>query len=63
MGGVHESVVVGRIRKNSRKPSWLITDMIVSYALSVVKELIPFTYRKVEISSECKVWKDAWKKR
>ena len=32
--------------------------MIVVYALPVVEEVIPSTYRKAEISSEFKMWKD-----
>jgi len=35
--------------------------MIVAYALSVVDKAIPSTYRKAEISSESKMWKDAMK--
>ena len=58
MGDIHESIAVGRPRRNSRKPSWLTTDMIVAYALLVVKEAIPSTYREAEISSESKMWKD-----
>ena len=58
MGDVQKSFTVGRTRRNSRKPSWLTTDMIVSYALPVVEEAIPSTYRKAEISSESKTWKD-----
>jgi len=30
MGDAHESITVGRTRRNSRKPSWLITYMIVA---------------------------------
>jgi len=33
--------------------------MIVAYALHVVEEAIPSTYRKAEISLESKMWKDA----
>ena len=33
--------------------------MIVAYAFSVIEEAISFTYRKAEISSESKMWKDA----
>ena len=33
--------------------------MIVAYALSVVEETIPSTYRKAEICSKSKMWKDA----
>ena len=32
--------------------------MIVAYALLVVEEAIPYTYRKAEISSEFQIWKD-----
>ena len=46
MSDVHKSVAVERTRKNSRKPSWLTTDMIVAYALPVVEEAIPSTYRE-----------------
>ena len=59
MGDVYESIAVEKIRRNPRKPSWLTTDMIVAYALPVVEEAIPSTYREVEISSESKMWKDA----
>jgi len=61
MCDVHESVTVGRSRRNSLKPSWLTTDMIVAYALPVIKEMISSTYREAEISSESKMWKDAVK--
>jgi len=55
MGDVHESIAVGRTRRNLRKPSWLITDMIVAYTLPVIEEAIPSTYREAEISSEFKM--------
>ena len=61
MGDVYESVTVGRLRRNSHKLSWLTTDMIVAYALPVVKEAIPSTYREAKISSESTMWKDAMK--
>jgi len=32
--------------------------MVVAYALWVVEEAIPSTYREAEISSESKMWKD-----
>ena len=32
--------------------------MILAYALPVVEEVIPFTYREAEISLEYKTWKD-----
>jgi len=55
MGDVHESVAVGRPRRNSRKPNWLTTYMIVAFALSVIEEAISSTYREAEISSESKM--------
>jgi len=59
IGDVHESIAVERTRRNLRKPSWLSTYIIVAlYALPVVEEVIPSTYRKTEISSEFKMWKD-----
>ena len=51
MGDVPESSAVRRPRRNTRKPGWLTTNMIVAYALSVVEEAIPSTYREAEISS------------
>jgi len=33
--------------------------MIVAYTLSIVEEAISSTYKKVEIRSEFKMWKDA----
>jgi len=33
--------------------------MIVAYTLSVVEETISSTYKKAEINSEFKMWKDA----
>ena len=32
--------------------------MIVAYALPVIEEAIPSTYREAKISSELKIWKD-----
>ena len=58
MSNVQESIAVERIRRNSRKPSWLTTNMILAYALPVVEEVIPSTYREAEISLEYKTWKD-----
>ena len=52
MGDVQVSIIVGRARRNSRKPSWLTTYMIVTYTLPVAEKAIPSTYREVEISSE-----------
>ena len=62
MGDIHESIAVGRTKRNSRKPSWLTRYMIVAYALPVVEEAIPSIYRKAEINSESKIWKDAMMK-
>jgi len=59
MGNVQKFIAVERTRKNPRKPSWLTTNMIVVYALSVVEEAITSTYKEAEISSEFKMWKDA----
>ena len=63
MGEVPDSTAVERPRRTTRKPGWLTTDMVVAYALSVVKEAIPSTFREAEISSESKMWKEPWKKR
>ena len=59
MGDAHESIAVGRTRRNSRKPSWLITYMIVAKALPAIEEAIPSTYREAKICLEFKMWKDA----
>jgi len=55
MGDVLESIAVERTRRNSRKPSWLTIDMIMAYALPVVEEAIPSTYRETKICSESKM--------
>ena len=55
MGDAQDSIAVERTRRNSRKPSWLTTNMNVIYALSVIKEVIPSTNRKAEISLESKM--------
>ena len=55
MGNVQESIAVGRTWRNPRKPSWLTTNMIVAYTFPIVKEAIPPTYMKAEISSEFKM--------
>ena len=57
MGDFQNSIAVGRTRRNPRKLSWLITNMIAAYA-PVVEETIMPTYRKAEISSKSKMWKD-----
>ena len=33
--------------------------MIVAYALSVIEDAIPTTYKEAEISSESEMWKEA----
>ena len=48
MGNVQESITVGRTQRNPRKPSWLTTNIIVAYALPVVEEAIPSTYRELK---------------
>ena len=58
MSDVQEFIAVERTQINSRKPGWLISNMIVAYALPIIEEAIPSTYRKAEISSEFKIWKD-----
>ena len=55
MSNVHEFIAVERTRRNLRKPSWLTTDIIVAYALPIVEEAIPSTYKEAEISSESKM--------
>ena len=46
---VQESIQDGRTWRNSRKPSWLTTNMIVAHALSVIEEKISFIYRKLKL--------------
>ena len=55
MSNVQESIAVGRTQRNPRKPSWLTTNMIVTYALPIIEEAIPSTYRKTEISLDFKI--------
>ena len=55
MGDVLEFSAVRRPRRNTRKLSWLTTDMVVAYALPVVEEAISSTYREAKISSESKM--------
>ena len=54
MSDVQKFIVVGTTKKNSRKPSWLTTNMIVAYALPVI-EVISFTYMEAEISLKFKM--------
>ena len=56
MVDVPDSTAVGRPRRTTRRPGWLTTDMVVAYALPVVEEAIPSTFREAEISSESKMW-------
>ena len=55
MGDIQKSIAVERTRRNSRKPSWLTTNIIVAYAFPVIEEAISSTYREAEISSESKM--------
>ena len=48
ISNIQESIIVGRTQRNPRKPSWLTTNIIVAYALPVIEEAIPFTYRKLK---------------
>ena len=48
MGDVPDSTAVRRPRRNTRKIGWLTTDMVVAYALPVVEEAIPSTYRELK---------------
>jgi len=62
MGDVQKFIAVERIWRNLHKPSWLTTNMIVAYALPVIEEVISSTYKKAEINSEFKMWKNAMMK-
>jgi len=52
MGQVQNSVIAERGRRNPQKPGWITTNMIVTYALSAIEDVIPSTYREAKISSE-----------
>jgi len=52
MNQVQDSVAAGRGKRNPQKREWLTTDMILAYALSVIEDAIPSTYREAEISYE-----------
>ena len=52
MGQVQNSIATAKIRINSRKPAWLTSNMIVTYALPVIEESIPTTYMEAEIRTE-----------
>ena len=39
MGDVQDSIAVGRTQRNSRKYDWLIANIIMAYALSVIGSL------------------------
>jgi len=52
MSDIQDSIAVGRDRRNLCKPSWLNTNMIMAYNLSVIEEAILSTYREAEITSE-----------
>ena len=55
MGTVPDPTAVDRPRRNTSRPGWLTTDMVIAYALSVVEEAIPSTFREAEISSEARM--------
>ena len=55
MGNISDSTAVERPMRNTRRSDCLTTDMIVVYALPVVEEAIPSTFREDEISSESKM--------
>jgi len=48
IGNVQESITVGRTRRNSRKPSWLIINMIIVYAFPVVRRQSYLLTRKLK---------------
>jgi len=48
MGNVQESLVIGRTRRNPRYLCLITTNMIMAYALSVIEEVIPSTYRELK---------------
>jgi len=49
MGDVQESIAVGRTRRNPHKSSWLTTNMIIAYALSVIEKAIPSHIGKLKL--------------
>jgi len=63
MVDVPESSAVRRPRRNTRKPSWLTTDMVVAYSLPVVEEAIPSTYRELKSVQNQRCRKMPWKKK
>ena len=42
----HDSVTTGRDRRSLHKLSSLTTNMIVTYALSIIKDASPSTYKE-----------------
>ena len=52
MGHVQDSVAAEGGRRNLQKPTWFTTNIIIAYAFSVIEDVIPSAYRKVEIGSE-----------
>jgi len=63
MRDVQEFIVVGRTRRNSRKPSWLTTNMIVAYALLVIEKAIPLHIGKLKPVHSPRSKKIPWWKR
>ena len=58
MGQVRDFIAVRRERRNPQKPASLTMNKFVAYALSLIEDEIPSTYKKVEISFESEMWKD-----
>ena len=63
MGDVPDSNAVRRPRRNTRKPGWLTTDMIVAYALSVVERLSRPPTEKLKSVQSRICGKMPWKKK
>jgi len=63
MGDVPDSTAVGRPRRTIRKPGWLTTDMVVAYALSVVKEASHPPSEKLKSVQSRRCGEQPWKKR
>ena len=62
MGNVPDSTAVRRPRRNTRKSCWLTTDMVMAYALPVVEEAIPSTFRELKSVQSRRCGKKPWKK-
>jgi len=49
MDDIQESIAAERAWRNSCKPNWITTNKIMVYALPIIKEMIPYTYRKLKL--------------